>query len=72
MSFGIYAAGYAILICGLVYAAHLMHTYRRTGLPRERLSFSASEFCRQSKPRVRRPRKLAGMPKAARMFNSIE
>jgi hypothetical protein len=24
MSFGIYAAGYAILICGLVYAAHLM------------------------------------------------
>ena len=25
MSFGIYAAGYAILICGLVYAAHLMH-----------------------------------------------
>ena len=25
MSFGIYAAGYAVLICGLVYAAHLMH-----------------------------------------------
>jgi hypothetical protein len=25
MSFGIYAAGYVILICGLVYAAHLMH-----------------------------------------------
>jgi hypothetical protein len=25
MSFGIYAAGYAILIAGLVYAAHLMH-----------------------------------------------
>ena len=25
MSFGIYAAGYAIVICGLVYAAHLMH-----------------------------------------------
>jgi hypothetical protein len=25
MSFGIYAAGYAILICGLVYAAHLLH-----------------------------------------------
>lgn len=25
MSFGIYAAGYAILICGLIYAAHLMH-----------------------------------------------
>jgi hypothetical protein len=25
MSFGIYAAGFAILICGLVYAAHLMH-----------------------------------------------
>jgi hypothetical protein len=25
MSFGIYAAGYAILICGLLYAAHLMH-----------------------------------------------
>jgi hypothetical protein len=25
MSFGIYAIGYAILICGLVYAAHLMH-----------------------------------------------
>jgi hypothetical protein len=24
MSFGIYAAGYAILICGLAYAAHLM------------------------------------------------
>jgi sulfite exporter TauE/SafE len=25
MSFGIYAAGYAIVICGLIYAAHLMH-----------------------------------------------
>ncbi len=25
MSFGIYAAGYAVLICGLLYAAHLMH-----------------------------------------------
>jgi hypothetical protein len=25
MSFGIYAAGFAIVICGLVYAAHLMH-----------------------------------------------
>ena len=25
MYFGIYAAGYAIVICGLVYAAHLMH-----------------------------------------------
>jgi tetrahydromethanopterin S-methyltransferase subunit F len=25
MSFGIYATGFAILICGLVYAAHLMH-----------------------------------------------
>jgi tellurite resistance protein TehA-like permease len=25
MSFGIYAIGFAILICGLVYAAHLMH-----------------------------------------------
>jgi hypothetical protein len=25
MSFGIYAAGYAILIGGLVYGAHLMH-----------------------------------------------
>ncbi|MGO9338286.1 MAG: hypothetical protein ACLPY1_12340 [Terracidiphilus sp.] len=25
MSFGIYAGGFAILICGLVYAAHLMH-----------------------------------------------
>ena len=25
MSFGIYAIGYAILICGLLYAAHLMH-----------------------------------------------
>ena len=25
MSFGIYAAGFAILICGLIYAAHLMH-----------------------------------------------
>jgi len=25
MSFGIYAIGYAILICGLIYAAHLMH-----------------------------------------------
>jgi hypothetical protein len=24
MSFGIYAAGYAIVICGLIYAAHLM------------------------------------------------
>jgi hypothetical protein len=25
MSFGIYAAGYAIVIIGLVYVAHLMH-----------------------------------------------
>jgi hypothetical protein len=25
MSFGIYAAGFAILICGLAYVAHLMH-----------------------------------------------
>jgi protein-S-isoprenylcysteine O-methyltransferase Ste14 len=25
MSFGIYAAGYAIVIGGLIYAAHLMH-----------------------------------------------
>lgn len=25
MSFGIYAAGYAIVICGLVYAASLLH-----------------------------------------------
>lgn len=25
MSFGIYAAGYAIVICGLIYAATLMH-----------------------------------------------
>jgi hypothetical protein len=25
MSFGIYAAGFAILIGGLIYAAHLMH-----------------------------------------------
>jgi len=25
MSFGIYAAGFAILICGLAYAAHLVH-----------------------------------------------
>jgi cadmium resistance protein CadD (predicted permease) len=25
MSFGIYAGGFAILICGLVYTAHLMH-----------------------------------------------
>jgi hypothetical protein len=25
MSFGIYAAGYAVLIAGLAYAAHLMH-----------------------------------------------
>ncbi len=25
MSFGIYAIGYAILICGLIYAAHLVH-----------------------------------------------
>ena len=25
MSFGIYAAGYAIMIGGLAYAAHLMH-----------------------------------------------
>jgi hypothetical protein len=25
MSFGIYAAGYAIVIIGLVYIAHLMH-----------------------------------------------
>jgi hypothetical protein len=25
MSFGIYAGGFAVLICGLAYAAHLMH-----------------------------------------------
>jgi cadmium resistance protein CadD (predicted permease) len=25
MSFGLYAAGYAIVIVGLVYAAHLLH-----------------------------------------------
>jgi hypothetical protein len=25
MSFGIYVAGFAILICGLAYAAHLAH-----------------------------------------------
>jgi hypothetical protein len=25
MSFGLYAAGFAIVIAGLVYAAHLMH-----------------------------------------------
>jgi hypothetical protein len=25
MSFGLYAAGYAIVIAGLVYAAHLVH-----------------------------------------------
>jgi hypothetical protein len=25
MSFGLYAAGFAILICGLIYGAHLMH-----------------------------------------------
>ncbi len=25
MSFGLYAAGYAIVIAGLVYVAHLMH-----------------------------------------------
>jgi hypothetical protein len=25
MSFGIYLAGYVVLICGLLYAAHLMH-----------------------------------------------
>ena len=25
MSFGIYAGGFAILICGLAYSAHLMH-----------------------------------------------
>ena len=25
MSFGLYAIGYAIMICGLIYGAHLMH-----------------------------------------------
>jgi tellurite resistance protein TehA-like permease len=25
MSFGIYAGGFAIMICGLMYGAHLMH-----------------------------------------------
>ena len=25
MSFGLYVAGFAILICGLMYGAHLMH-----------------------------------------------
>jgi hypothetical protein len=25
MSFGLYAAGFAILICGLMYGAHLLH-----------------------------------------------
>jgi hypothetical protein len=25
MSFGLYAAGFGIVICGLIYGAHLMH-----------------------------------------------
>ena len=25
MSFGLYSIGFAILICGLIYAAHLLH-----------------------------------------------
>ena len=25
MSFGLYAAGFAIMICGLIYGAHLLH-----------------------------------------------
>jgi hypothetical protein len=25
MSFGLYAAGFLIVICGLIYAAHLLH-----------------------------------------------
>jgi hypothetical protein len=25
MSFGLYATGFAIVICGLIYAAHLVH-----------------------------------------------
>jgi uncharacterized membrane protein YiaA len=25
MSFGLYAAGFAIVICGLIYGAHLLH-----------------------------------------------
>ena len=25
MSFGLYAGGFAIVICGLIYAAHLVH-----------------------------------------------
>jgi hypothetical protein len=25
MSFGLYSAGFAIVICGLIYAAHLVH-----------------------------------------------
>jgi len=25
MSFGLYAIGFAIMICGLIYGAHLMH-----------------------------------------------
>ena len=29
MSFGLYAAGYAIVIAGLVYAAHLAHVPQR-------------------------------------------
>ena len=29
MSFGLYAAGYAIVIAGLVYAAHLAHMPQR-------------------------------------------
>ena len=29
MSFGLYAAGYAIVIAGLVYAAHLVHVPQR-------------------------------------------
>jgi sulfite exporter TauE/SafE len=25
MSFGLYAAGFALVICGLIYAAHIVH-----------------------------------------------
>jgi len=38
MSFGIYAAGFAIMIAGLVYAAHLVH------MPSQWISWEQSCF----------------------------
>ncbi len=45
MSFGIYAAGFAILIGGLAYAAHLVYMLSH-GIAVEAIILAGSGFCR--------------------------